>query len=266
MRAGNYFPTIFQIIYNFEETNPAIMLKKLLSQLFYKLEDERDNDKKTKNGNAIYFVEEILETKFGRANYISSKAIKAYFDKYVEKKENNAGEPSSELKNLIAQYLGYDDFLDFENKNKSIEGDFSSVKRDEEFLKKNVETKVFTKLIITIGVIIILFSGLYYKGMFTNKEDCYIWKENHYLKISSSEEKQNLTLICGQNSTVEKFRQVIITDTTTFFIKGQPIIWYGKSNKGELEYFNSRGVHPVTKNELKPITEYIIKKYVYKNE
>ncbi len=249
-----------------EVTNPIIMLKKLLSQLFDKLEDERDNDKKTKNGNAVYFVEEILETKFGRPNYISSKAIKAHFDKYVEKKENNAGEPSSELKNMMAQYLGYDDFLDFENKNKSIEGESINVKRGRQILIKNGKPKVFTNWIILIGIIIVVFLGLYYNGMFTDKEDCFIWKENHYVKISSSEENQISTLICGQNSTVEKFRQVMITDTTTFFIKGQPIIWYGKSNKGELEYFNSRGIHPVTKKELKPITEYIIKKYVYKNE
>lgn len=105
------------------------MLKKLLSQLFDKLENERDNDKKTKNGNAVYFVEEILENKLGKPSYISPRAIKDYYDKYVEGKENKAGEPSSELKNIIASYLGYERFLDFETKNKEEVIGFDNVKR-----------------------------------------------------------------------------------------------------------------------------------------
>jgi hypothetical protein len=94
------------------------MIEKLLIQLFEKLEQERDNDNKTKNGNSIYFVEKVLEDKFGKPNFISARALKEYYNKYVEKKENKAGEPSNELKNLIAQYLGFENYYDFEERNK----------------------------------------------------------------------------------------------------------------------------------------------------
>ncbi|WP_157961207.1 hypothetical protein [Lutibacter citreus] len=49
-------------------------------------------------------------------------------------------------------------------------------------------------------------------------------------------------------------------------MKGKPIIWYGKSINGELDYFNSRGVHPITGKELKPITEYILKQYYFQKK
>ncbi len=39
-------------------------------------------------------------------------------------------------------------------------------------------------------------------------------------------------------------------------------IWYGKNREGELEYFSSQGLHPQTGKTLKPITRYMIEKYI----
>lgn len=254
MRVGNYFSTIFQIIYNFEVTNQGIMLKKLFNQLFHKLEGERDNDKKTKNGNAVYFVEEILENKLRKPSYISARAIKDYYDKYVEGKENKAGEPSSELKNIIARYLGYEGFLEFETKNKEESVGFDSL--------KGAVKKPFFKW-ITGAVLVVILAVAVSNQTLLNSKDCLVWKIDHYEKIECENEVPNPLL---KDVNIEEFKKVMVNDTTVFFINGHPVIWYGKSNKGELEYFNSRGVHPTTMKELKPITEYLIKKYVYKNE
>lgn len=182
---------IFQIIFNFETTNLSTMIKKLLSQLFKKLENERDNDKKTKNGNAIYFVEEILEKKYGRPNYISSRAVKSYYDKYVEEKENNAGEPSAELKNLISKYLGYNNFLDFENNNVSI-GRVVKIPRSK-IIKRAI--------LITLMLIVLL--GLYYKGIFKSS-DCVVWKTDHYEKVNCEGESPNLLL---KDINIKKFKK-----------------------------------------------------------
>ncbi|PHS51632.1 MAG: hypothetical protein COB01_09690 [Lutibacter sp.] len=228
------------------------MLKKLLVKLFDKLERERDNDKKTKNGNAIYFVERILEERFGKPTYISSRAIKGYYDKYVEGKENNSGEPSSELKDLIAKYLGFKDFLDFENTNSSE----INTGRIGPVVEQNFKWFVLGFLSI------ILIPALYYSGVFRS-EDCVVWKVDHYVIIECEGKLPNPILM---DLNIEKFKKLKVSDTTTFFKEGKPIVWYGKSNKGEIEYFNSRGVHPITEKELKPISRYIINKYVYKKE
>lgn len=227
------------------------MLKELLSQLYHKLENEKDNDRKSKTGCFNYFVERILEERYGKPNYISSKAIKGYFEKYVEGRENNAGEPGTELKNIMSQYLGYQNFLNFETKNgNNLIGVF--------YANKRMKTP-FAKALLLVILISILSIGIYYKE-FLNKEDCIVWKLDHYEKIDCKYESPN-PLLKGVN--IEEFKKVKVSNTTTFFVNGHPAIWYGKSEEGELEYFNSRGVHPITLKELKPITEHIINKYVY---
>lgn len=48
-----------------------------------------------------------------------------------------------------------------------------------------------------------------------------------------------------------------------FFDKsGNAQIWYGKNLKGELEIFTSLGLHPETGKTLKPISKYMIEKYI----
>ena len=240
------------------------MIKKLLKELFIKIVHKTDNDRKTKNGNSIYFVEKVLEEQFGKPNFISSKTIKGYYDKYVEEKVNNAGEPSSELKNMMASYLDYDNFSDFENKNKSLKNISSGIKNNKKLFFKNLFNTSASISIFSVFIILIILTsfGIYYGSSFNNKS-CLIWKNNHYEKINCDGDFQDSLL---SNVDIKNFRQVIVRDTTTFFIKGQPVIWYGKSKQGKFEYFNSRGIHPITKKELKPITAYIINKYISKNK
>lgn len=224
------------------------MIKNLLEKLFKEIEHENDCDKKTKNGISIYFVEKILEEKFGKPNYISPKTIKGYYEKYVNGKENNSGEPSFELKNLIAQYLNYDDFSDFVNDN-------SETKNKRKKKGTIYKTKWFG---LSIIMVIVIF-GFYYRDL-VGDENCIVWKIDHYEKIDCKNKSSEPHL---KGLDIKKFKKITVSDTTTFFVKGRPIVWYGKSKNGEIEFFNSRGVHPFSKKDLKPITEYIINKYVY---
>ncbi|RXP60891.1 hypothetical protein EC396_04350 [Lutibacter sp. HS1-25] len=226
------------------------MLKELLHQLFVKLENEIGNNKKSKNGNAIYFVEEILENQFKKPSFISSKAIKGYYDKYVEGKENNAGEPSIELKDLISKYLGYEHFLAFETQNKAT--NFFNVKKSKITLLNYSLTALLSLTLIVA----------FYKIYLANKnDDCVIWQFNHYEKVNCDNQ---FAIQKPTDINIEKFNKVNVNDSTIFFINNKPIIWYGKSVKGEIEFFNARGTHPITGKELKPVTSYIINKYVYK--
>ncbi len=225
--------------------------------MFEKLNNERDNDKKTKHGNATYFVERVLEEKYGKPNYISIKSLKGYYEKYVEEKENNSGEPNHELKDLVlAQYLDYRNYLDFENKNSS-----SDLLKNNKIptTLKSIPTR---KLLIPAIIAASLGSGLYLKDSFNNK-DCIIWKENHYETVDCD---TDFSIPMYKDLNIEHFKQIAVNDSTIFFINGKPIIWYGKSITGEFEYFNSRGVHPITGKELKPITEYILNKHFYQKK
>ncbi|MGG8497732.1 hypothetical protein ACQY1Q_15080 [Tenacibaculum sp. TC6] len=44
--------------------------------------------------------------------------------------------------------------------------------------------------------------------------------------------------------------------------QGNPRVWYGKNAHGDLELFTSYGLHPETGKTLKPISNYMINKYI----
>ena len=227
------------------------------------IKNEKDNDNKTKNGISIYFVENVLEEKYKKPNYISSKTIKGYYEKYVEKRENKSGEPNSELKNIISTYLGYEDFLDFETKNLSIIGDPDQTKNTFVTKKQNIIVSSVKKWGIPAIISATIASGFYISGGL-NTENCIIWKNNHYEKIDCNSKIKNISI--NNSIDIDNFKKIKPTVNSTFFIKDKPVIWYGKSKNGEMEYFSARGIHPVTGKELKPITQYIIDKYVANTE
>lgn len=103
------------------------------------------------------------------------------------------------------------------------------------------------------------------KTVFKEKE-CMQWQNDHFERVdcetatpSFSSAIQTVPL----NEKLIDFRKVEVHDTTTFFVNGKPIYWYSKVNN-QPEFFNSvgNGIHPETGKALKPVSDYIIKKYV----
>lgn len=92
------------------------MTKELLEQLYLKLKNEPENDRKNKTGCFDFFEEKVLsEQRYNKYKNVSvtSKTMKNYYEKHVEGRNNKSNEPCSDLKNLIAEYLGYKSYLDF---------------------------------------------------------------------------------------------------------------------------------------------------------
>lgn len=229
------------------------MLEALLKKLFVKLEQEPTNDKKSKNGCAIFFKEKILEERFEQYNLISVRGLKDYYDKYVNGKDNSSGEPNTELKNIISQYLGYESYLDFENQQKG-----SDLKKTNiQATKKSVlNVQSIKKLGIPAALLVLFIFG---SSIIKNK-DCIVWRTDHYEEIYCTHKTEIISI--NNNIDIAYFRKITVDSTTTFFVKNKAVIWYGKSESGEMDYFNSRGQHPLTGKELKPITNYIIEKYI----
>ena len=97
------------------------MLEKLFTQLFKKLKTEKNNDSITTSGSFKFFVIDILEQEYAKPNYINPRTLVNYYNKYVEDSDNDSGQPKSELKDLIADYLGFKNYTDFENFNRQKE-------------------------------------------------------------------------------------------------------------------------------------------------
>ena len=118
------------------------------------------------------------------------------------------------------------------------------------FLKKSNQ--------ILLLLFIILFSTCIF---FAQRKQCMQWSTDHYEKVSCDLEG-NYNKIEPFDETVFNLKKITICDTTTCFDNnGVPIIWYAKVGDS-VEFFNTHGMHPEKKKPLKPVTQYIIDKYV----
>lgn len=104
------------------------------------------------------------------------------------------------------------------------------------------------------------------KDLILTKKECMQWQEDHYVEIDCQEEINSFyasSPIIPYDERTSTLKKVTVSDTTTFFRDSKALIWYCKVN-GTPEYFNEPGLHPITGKALRPITYYIINKYVKK--
>lgn len=142
-----------------------------------------------------------------------------------------------------------------ENKN---EHDFTATQVGKhERIKKNV-ARGFIGIIGTVSI------GLATKTFIAQEPQCMQWQKNHYDIVDCNKNQHSLL---QQNDIIPfdehqiKLVKIQVSDTTTFFKMGKPLYWYCKVN-GKPEFFNTHGVHPETGKALKPVSSYIIEKYV----
>lgn len=98
-------------------------------------------------------------------------------------------------------------------------------------------------------------------------EECMQWSGDHYemvdcnLKIEGLVKSANIELL---DPTLVNLKKITVCDTTTYFDKnGVAIVWYAKTANG-IEFFDAHGRHPETNSPLRPVTRYILNKYVRK--
>lgn len=143
-----------------------------------------------------------------------------------------------------------------------IEKNPEKVKNPEESGKSGINWKhaiVFASVFLFIGFVVIYFA-------FPNKE-CMQWSGDHYeivdceLKIEGIGMLSNIEIL---DPTLVNLKKVKVCDTTTCFDKnGVAIIWYAKTANG-IDFFNVHGRHPENNSPLRPVTRYILNKYVKK--
>jgi len=114
---------------------------------------------------------------------------------------------------------------------------------------------------ILIGILIIICSAFYITVQLKSSE-CMTWVKDHYEKVVC-EENYNQKIITLDKKILKGCKKVSLNISMIFFEKGQPLYWYSKTN-GKIEFFTCLGLHPVSGQKLSPITETIIRKYIYK--
>lgn len=209
------------------------MTDKLVNSVFEKAGKESGKD--SVHGKAEYLSEHIFEIyKFS----VSSKTLSRY-----QKKEYS---PSHPLTDYFSKFLGYKNYGEF------VKHESDSILKPEEKERKRNRGWLITLILMPI----IGISA--YVGYESGKEECMVWDIDHYVMTECEGRLNERKFIPHIYNNLKKVK---VYDTTTFFKKGEAQIWYDKSN-GHLDFFTAPGVHPVNGKTLKPITNYMIEKYV----
>ncbi len=239
------------------------MHKKLILEAFGKaMGDDREigisSPSKSKAAQVLSdFIEEEFKFQFGE------RRLRDYFNAALQGEEIELKQKA--VRNGLAKYLGYEDYRDFLIRNSDTKKDPQNLKpvdsRDKgkayfvaQFLKRNRTTLL---IIVGCGIAFLILNSI-------NKEKWMVWEKNHFVEtdFDPHQMEKGQILLFNENQ-IAHFRKIQPNCETKFFdSEGNPQLWYGKNQKGELEYFTDLGKHPETGKTLKPITRYMIDKYI----
>lgn len=218
------------------------MTAQLLEETFEKARIASGKD--SVHGRAEFLSEYMLE-KFRYS--VSGKSLTRYF--------KGESVPGKEVRDHLSVFLGYENYEAF-----VLTTAPENTKPSEE---KMISTGyVPKKSLLTFLLIVPLIGISAYVGYLSGEEKCMIWQGDHYEETRCTGAALEREYIRHLYS---NFRKTEVSDTTTFFRNGQPQVWYDKSNN-ELEFFTAPGIHPENGKTLKPITRYMIDKYIKNNE
>ncbi len=127
--------------------------------------------------------------------------------------------------------------------------------------KKNWKKKAGIGILALAGIFSVGYTA---KDLILDDQQCMQWQNDHYEYIDCNATEANFeSPIEPINEQKAQLRKIEVNENSTFFVNDKPVVWYGKVN-GEPEFFNTHGFHPVTGKPLKPITKYMIDKWVKK--
>jgi len=91
-------------------------------------------------------------------------------------------------------------------------------------------------------------------------EKCMYWKGDHFEPVSCDVEGLASPVIALNLKTLKRQRKILLPDTLTSRSLGK--VWYSNIGKKH-EFFTYSGIHPIdTVRQLRPVTGYILNKYV----
>ncbi len=139
-------------------------------------------------------------------------------------------------------------------------------------ISSNKPNGSFKKIGIYIGIALLGAAGMYIYynntnhkpavmgNTFTHTEGCMYWTGDHYEQVSCKKTIKDALVIALDSFKLVHFKKITTPDTITHQDIGR--VWYIK-NEGNIEFYTSEGAHPVDmKKRLKPVTGYIIDKYI----
>ena len=160
------------------------------------------------------------------------------------------------------EYTDTEGFAEPTNERDKEEDSGVDILQHQAFLQRNKGGVFQKKLILPMLAIVATLCGFGY--LLNPKKDCMQWQNDRYVEVTCETKAVGFVDMYSLLPAKEEmlhFRKIQVCDTTTFFRQNKPVVWYSKCNK-QLEFFNGPGFNPENGKALKPITQYMIDKYV----
>ncbi|TXE15683.1 hypothetical protein ES692_15490 [Psychroserpens burtonensis] len=215
-----------------------------------------------------YILEE-MKSPFGE------RSLKNYYNQALDTERPSEDIHISQLNVVIGlcRYLGYKNYEDYilnQNTNYSDAEDLESTVVTKPKNKKSFTwfSDFLTKnklLSVALSILILAIIAIISVYILNDQTRWMVWQEDHYVEVDFDTEKYQLhQLKIFKEERITLFKKVSpICEETKFFNEDSSVtIWYGKDKNKELEYFTALGLHPETGKTLKPITAYMINKYI----
>lgn len=277
------FPSMFLILGS-RHRKSMEEFKKIVALSFIKA--YKDNPLSTsKTALSKKISEVITEKEFGEPDERHYKSLVNYYDYFF--KEGKKQEPTEVMINKLLGFLNYDS-LDQFVKNQPVDKSYLNTvpfvnskemtyskevpgknehDRQEPSVnippetKRTIWNRLKRKITVTITVSI-TFLVLFYFGLSLFSKNCMEWREDHYVRVKCT--KKDKPQIAYAENLLKGFKKVQNDTVTAFFGENAtPLYWYYKRGN-QVELFTMDGVHPIYGTTLRPITETIVRNYIYK--
>ncbi len=229
------------------------MHRELLLKAFEKVrgELEFEGHKEPSDSKCALHLSEIISETFP----YGERSLRDFYNEARKSGEGDISIPQPQVLLALAKYLGYENYSDFLIKNR-----IDEVKRiPNEGKGPAKKNKLLLVVIGLFSIIFISYSGYQY----FNKQRWMEWEGTHFVETSFDSQKLKNGNLREFNEELGNFKKITPNCETEFFNDdGSVRVWYGKNKEGMHEYFTNHGLHPETGKTLKPITKYIIGKYI----
>lgn len=187
------------------------------------------------------------------ADYLSEELKYPLSVKTLERYYNGETQPNNEKRNQLARFLGYRDYKHY------VSGEAENMVSEKQFCTRSHKRRAGIPIVVGGIFLVILAAG--FLGYSSGSEACMIWVEDHYEAVKCEGREGETELV---RTRLEGFRQIEVGKSTQFFRYGKPKVWYDKA-QNKLYFFSAPGINPETGKTLKPITNYMLEKYVFRN-
>lgn len=253
------------------------MHKELLLQAFDKVYGElvKEGVKTPSPNRCATRLSEIISEDFA----YGERSLRDYYREAKSISEGDIEIPQPQVILALAKYIGYETYEEFILKNKGklyfkiedgVDRNVELISPTDDTLQKKVKKGInpFAKgirskkgLAFTAVLISAITIATY---LYIDRQKWMVWNGNHYeiIPFDTEMEKNGVLNLYDEDNFLHLKKIVPSCNTQFFNADGSERIWYGKNRKKEYEFFTSLGKHPETGKTLKPITKYMIEKYL----